>query len=106
MWSDTTHTVAQAARTIRSCIFTDPAAAADAAWAASNVLHVAADILGSRTLRQAADSYACAARCGYGRIPRPTPAGNRLRATARLLALAATVGDEDRFHAPRAGLWP
>jgi hypothetical protein len=74
---------------------TNPAAA-DAVWAASDALHVAVDILGSRILRQAADSYARAARCGYGRIPRPTAAGNRLRATARLLTLAATVGDEDR----------
>ena len=80
----------------RSFTDTDPAAAADAAWAASDALHVAADILGSRTLRRAADSYARAARCGYGRIPRPSPTGNRLRATARLVALAATVGDEDQ----------
>jgi hypothetical protein len=95
LWSGATNTAARATHTIRSCAFTDPAAAADAAWAASDVLHVAADVLGSRTLRQAADSYVRAARCGYGRIAGPTPAGNRLRATARLLALAATVGEQD-----------
>src|SRR5262249_9561243 len=93
IWDSASNTAAQATHTIRSCAFTDPAAAADAAWAASDALHVAADVLGSRTLRQAADSYARAARCGYGRIPWPTPAGNRLRATARLLA---TAGDEDQ----------
>jgi hypothetical protein len=96
IWYDASNTAAWATHTIQFCAFTDPAAAADAAWAASDALHVAADVLGSRTLRQAADSYARAARCGFGRIPRPTPAGNRLPATARLLALAATMGDEDQ----------
>jgi hypothetical protein len=96
IWNGASDTAARAARTIRSCAFTDPAAAADAAWAVADALHVAADILDSRTLRQAADSYARAARCGYGRIPRPTPAGNRLRATARLLTLAATAGEQDQ----------
>jgi relaxase-like protein len=96
IWIDVTNTAARATHMIRSCAFTDPAGAADAAWAASDALHVAADVLGSRTLRQAADSYARAARCGYGRVPRLTPTGNRLRATARMLAFAATVGDEDQ----------
>jgi hypothetical protein len=91
-----TRRAARAARMIRSCAFTDPATAADAAWAASDALHIAADVLGSSALRQPADSYARAARHGYGRIPGPTPAGNRLRATARLLALVATAGGEDQ----------
>lgn len=96
IWSAASNTAARATRTIRSCAFADPTAAADAAWAAADALHVAADVLGSRTLRQAADGYARAARCGYGRVPRPTPAVNGLRATARLLALAATVGEQDQ----------
>jgi hypothetical protein len=96
IWDDASNTATRATHTIRACLFTDSAAAADAAWAASDALHVAADVLGSRTLRQAADSYARAARCGYGRIPRPTPAGDRLRATARLLVFAATVGSADQ----------
>ena len=54
----------------------DPAAAADAAWAAAGTLHVAAAALGSRILRQAADAYDRAARAPYGRIPPPT-AGRR-----------------------------
>jgi len=99
IWYGAAHTAARAAQTIRSCAFTDPAAAADAAWAASDALHVAASVLGSRTLRRAADSYARAARHGYGRIPRPTLAGNRLRTTARMLALAATADHEDQAAA-------
>ena len=96
IWIGAADTAVRAARMIRSCAFTDPPAAADAAWAAADALHIAADVLGSRTLRQAADSYARAARHGYGRIPRPSPAGNRLRATARLLAIVAASGDQDQ----------
>ena len=66
----------------------------DAAWAASDTLHSAAAAVGSRVLRQAADSYARAARIPYARIPRPTPAGNNLRQAARLLSRAA------RYDAP------
>jgi hypothetical protein len=74
--------------------WTDPAAAADAAWATSDTLHTAAAMLGSRILRQAADAYDRAARPPYGRIPPPTRAGNQLRQAARLLsALAFLTGD-------------
>jgi hypothetical protein len=55
---------------------------------------VAAAALGSRVLRQAADSYDRAARATYGRVPRPTPAGNSLRQAARLLATATAVTDD------------
>jgi len=73
---------------------TNPAAAADAAWAASDTLHVAAAALGSSVLRQAADAYDRAARAPHGRIPQPTPAGNRLRQAARLMsAFAYLTGD-------------
>ena len=59
-----------------------------------DTLHVAAAMLGSRILRQAADGYDRAARSPYGRIPPPTPAGNRLRQAARLLsAFAYLTGD-------------
>ena len=68
---------------------TDPAAAADAAWAASDTLHVTAAALGSRMLRQAADAYDRAARPPYARIPAPTPAGNQLRRAARLITAFA-----------------
>ena len=69
--------------------------AADAAWAAADTLHVAAAVLGSRVLRQAADSYERAARPPYARIPRPTPVGNGLRQAARHMAAAAAVTRDD-----------
>jgi hypothetical protein len=85
---------ADAAAQIRTLAWTDPATAADAAWATSDTLHVAAAMLGRRILRQAADAYDRAARSPYGRIPPPTPAGNRLRQAARLLsAFAYLTGD-------------
>jgi hypothetical protein len=41
----------------------------------------------------AADAYDRAARAGYGRIPRRSRDGDRLRATARLLAMAGDLTD-------------
>ena len=64
---------AAAAAHIRRCAYSDPAAAADAAWAAADALHVAARALRSPVLRCAADTYDRAARAGYGRIPRLQP---------------------------------
>ncbi len=72
----------------------DPAVVSDAAWAASDTLHVAAAALGSRVVRRAADSYARAARVPYARIPRRTPAGDGLRRAARLLSAAAFAGHD------------
>jgi hypothetical protein len=40
---------------------------------------------------RAADSYDRAARAQYGRIPRRTPAGNQLRAAARLMAMFGDI---------------
>ena len=60
---------------VRLCAATDPAAASDAVWAVADALHAAAAILGSGVIRQAADSYARAARVPYARIP-----GRRRRA--------------------------
>ena len=79
---------ATAAEHIRRCAHGDPARAADAASAAADTLHVAARALRNPALRRAADSYDRAARAQYGRIPRATPEGNRLRAVARLMAMA------------------
>ncbi|MGH3218506.1 MAG: hypothetical protein ACRDPY_07215 [Streptosporangiaceae bacterium] len=93
-WDHATRAAADAAAQIRAMARTDPAAAADAAWAASDTLHVAAAVLGSRILRRAADAYDRAARPPYGHIPPPSPAGNRLREAARLLsAFACLTGD-------------
>jgi len=60
---------------------------------------VAAAVLGSRILRQAADAYDRAARSPYGRIPPPSRAGNQLRQAARLLS-AFTYLSQDRSMAP------
>ena len=90
MWEYAARTAADATARIRFCTATgNPAAAADAASAASDALHVAAAALGSRALRQAADSFDRAARQPYGRVPTPTSAGNQLRHAARLIAAYA-----------------
>jgi hypothetical protein len=95
LWEYAARTAADATARIRSCTATgNPDAAADAASAASDTLHVAAAALGSRTLRQAADDYDRAARQPCGRVPAPTPAGNQLRHAARLIsAYAYLTGD-------------
>jgi hypothetical protein len=95
LWEYAARTAADATARIRFCTATgNPAAAADAAYAASDALHTAAAALGSRTLRRAADDYDRTARQPYGRIPAPTPAGNQLRHAARLIsAYAYLTGD-------------
>jgi hypothetical protein len=94
IWDHAGHVAAEAAAQIRVLAGTDPAGAADAAWAASDTLHAAAAALGSRILRQAADAYDRAARAPYGRVPARSPAGDRLRQAARLLgALACLTRD-------------
>ena len=95
MWEYAARTAADATARIRYCTATgNPAAAADAASAAADALHVTAAALGSRTLRQAADDYDRAARQPYGRVPVPTPAGNQLRHAARIIsAYAYLTGD-------------
>ena len=99
IWEHATRTAADATAQIRNLAWTNPAAAADAAWATSDALHVAAAMLGSRILRQAADAYDRAARPPYGRIPPPSPVGNRLRQAARLMSAFAYI-TQDRSMAP------
>ena len=99
LWEHATKIAADATAQIRNLARTDPAAAADAAWATSDALHVAAAMLGSRILRQAADAYDRAARSPYGHIPPPSPVGNQLRQAARLLSAFAYV-TQDRSMAP------
>jgi hypothetical protein len=82
---------AMAAEHIRRGAHSDPAAAADAAWAAADTLHVAARALRSRELRCAADAYDRAARAPHGRLPHRSRDGDQLRRTARLIALAGQV---------------
>jgi len=99
IWEHATRAVADATAQIRYLTGTNPAAAADAAWATSDTMHVAAAMLGSRILRQAADAYDRAARSPYGRIPPPSPVGNRLRQAARLISAFAYL-TQDRSMAP------
>jgi hypothetical protein len=95
IWDHAARTAAEAAGQIQALTSAgDSAAAADAAWAAADTLHAAAAAVGSRIVRQAATAYDRAARAPYGRIPRPTRAGNNLRRTARLLSAAAFVSDD------------
>jgi hypothetical protein len=98
-WDHAARVAGDAAAQIRFLSGTDPAGAADAAWAAADTLHVAAAALGSRILRQAADAYDRAARAPYGRIPRPTRTGDSLRRAARLIGAFAHLSD-DRTPAP------
>jgi hypothetical protein len=92
-WEIAARAARDASTQIRLFAASEPGRAADAAWAASDTLHAVASAVGSRVLRRAADSYDRAARASYGRIPRPTPAGNSLRRTARLLS-SGVVGDD------------
>jgi hypothetical protein len=79
IWAHALRSASDATAQIRFYATTDPNAAADAAWAAADTLHIAASALGSRTLRQAADSFDRAARAPHRRLPRPTPAGDERR---------------------------
>jgi hypothetical protein len=88
-----------AAEHIRRAARGDPAQAADAAWAAADVLHVAAKATGSRDLWRAADSYDRAARARYGRVPRATSAGHQLRGAARLIAMTGQVSSDSTLIA-------
>ena len=103
LWEIAARTAADASAQIRSHTATSPAAAADAAWAAADTMHAAAAALGSRILRQAANSYDRAARAPYCRIPTSTPAGNRaaLEAVQRLWmsAVAAISSCSSRTNA-------
>jgi hypothetical protein len=85
---------ANATAHIRAFAATSPGAAADAAQAAADTLHVAAAMLRSRPLREAAGFYERAAREPFGRIPPPTKAGNQLRRAARIMATYAHLGGD------------
>ncbi|HUZ54494.1 MAG TPA: hypothetical protein VMU94_18470 [Streptosporangiaceae bacterium] len=90
---------AAAAEHVRRCAHSDPSAAADAAWAAADTLHVAARALRNPALRCAADAYDRAARAPHGRVPWRSGDGDRLRATARLIALAGDVTGDSTLTA-------
>ena len=84
---------AAATEHIRRSAGSDPTAAADTAWAAAATFHATARAIRDPALRDAADTYDRAARMAYGKIPQRTNEGDRLRAAARLLAMADGPGD-------------
>jgi hypothetical protein len=85
---------AAAAEHLGRCAHGDPSGAADAAWAAADMLHVAARALRSPGLRCAADAYDRAARAPHGRVPHRTRDGDQLRATARPVALLGNAAGD------------
>ena len=95
IWSDVIRLTGDGAAELRRLAATNPAAAADAAWATADALRASAREIGGRPGRQigkAADDFDRAARATYRTIPRPTPAGNRLRTASRLLAVLDGTG--------------
>jgi hypothetical protein len=99
LWEYAARVADNAATQVRAWSATSPDIAADAAYAAGDALRVTAAALGSRILRQAADGFDRAAREQYGRIPAPTPVGNRLRQAARLISAYGYLA-QDRTFAP------
>jgi hypothetical protein len=97
-WEHAARVAESASDRIQMLAATNPAEAADAAWAAADLLHVAAAALGSRILRQAADAYDRAARAPYGRIPVGTRTGTSLRRAARLLAAYGFITSDPSFR--------
>ena len=95
IWEHAARAADDATAQIRLLAGSDPASAADAAWAAGDTLHVAAAALGSRILRQAADAYDRAARAPYGRIPRHQP-GREQAAAGRQADLSLRVRQRRR----------
>jgi len=87
--------VARATEQIQASASTDPHAAADAAWAASDFLAAAGRVVEGRRggpLTDAAGEYDRAARELWGRVPAPSSAGQGLRTAAVLLTAARFVG--------------
>ena len=82
-----------AAEQIRRSTENDPTTAADTAWAAAATFHATARAIGNPALGDVADAYDRAARIAYGKVPQRTAEGDRLRAAARLLAMAGGPGD-------------
>jgi hypothetical protein len=84
-WRQATAAATRATEHISRCARTDPAGAADAAWAAADLLTVTAQLVEGRaggTLTDAAEAYDRAARELHGRRPVLTGAGHGLRHAA------------------------
>ena len=82
IWKQASVAAARASEHIAASALSNPAAAADAAWAASDFLAAAGRVIeGHRAgpLTEAAQHYDRAARELHGKIPAPTAAGTDLR---------------------------
>ena len=91
IWKQSTLAAGRDSEHIAASLASDPAGAADAAWAASDFLAAAGRVVEGRKggpLTEAAHSYDQAARELHGRVPAPTAAGTGLRAAGRLLLSA------------------
>jgi hypothetical protein len=87
-WTTARLATARATRHLLTTTHTDPATAADIAWATGDVLTAAARVVeGPRggPLTDTADSFDRAARAPHRRLPAPSPAGHGLRYAAHLL---------------------
>ncbi len=95
IWEQATTAAATATEQVSATAGTDPGAAADAAWAASDFLSAAARVVEGRRggpLTAAAGEYDRAARELWGRVPESSDAGKGLRAASALLSSARIVG--------------
>jgi hypothetical protein len=91
IWKQATLAARTASEHIAANVDQNPAAAADAAWAASDFLAAAGRVVEGRAggpLTDAAQQYDGAAREMFGRTPAPTAAGTGLRVAGRLLLSA------------------
>ncbi|TDC86292.1 relaxase [Actinomadura sp. 7K507] len=92
-YREAAHAAATAAWHMRHT--SDPGVRADVASAASDVLHVTADITGNRELAKAADVYGRAAQEPFGRPSPTSSSGNGLRVAARIMAVT-NIGRGDQ----------
>ncbi len=98
VWGEARQAVDEATEALRRLAGDDPAAAADVARSAADVLHVTARVgepSGKGPLHDAAGAYDRASRQAYGRAGRGSVIGTDLRLAATTLALVARAGRDD-----------
>lgn len=91
IWTQARLAAERASEHISASAASDPSAASDAAWAASDFFAAAGRVVEGRKggpLTDAAQTYDQASRELSGKIPEPTSAGSGLRVAARLLLSA------------------
>jgi hypothetical protein len=94
IWADVTAAASAAAARMRDQAGTDPAGAADTAWATADLLRATARAVrgpAAATLRRAARDFDRAAREARVVVPQPSPQGSAVRTAARFLAVAAAA---------------